>query len=496
MSFYKISPKNGLDEENLINGRQNNYAWSIEELGDYIYVGTGRNVPYNIIKIDPNVNTPDLITPEQLDNSPEIWRYKKNSLKGWQLVHKADIQSTISGYRYIVGHNPYNGMKCLYAASYGGNVEILKSTNGVNWFKVQEGAIQGTSSRAMVSHNGKIYVGAIDETSISDITLLYSSTDPEFFPFDLVIDSGKPGFDPDKNPKGQISNMVVFNNKLYVATSSLKGVALYRTEGCEPEMNKWVKIAENGFDCPLNTYSLSIGVFKEHVYLSMTKILPISWLLPIGCEIVRVDKKDRWEVIVGGSIFDDDECCCNSRCKHHYGPGFNNPFNVYAWQIEEYKGRLFVTTFDDAINMELILNTLLANKEELIGMIGDKFTNLLIDLYMLIVKELNRLKYPFGFNMYMSEDGVSFKPVCVNGFDNGKNYGGRLLFVDSCNSLYVGTANPYEGCEMWVTNEIPRCFARDFDFTSILCSKEYKMIMENKDEIMEKLKIVTNKMKK
>ncbi|MEG0129374.1 MAG: hypothetical protein RR695_09570, partial [Clostridium sp.] len=72
MSFYKISPKNGLDEENLINGRQNNYAWSIEELGDYIYVGTGRNVPYNIIKIDPNVNTPDLITPEQLDNSPEI----------------------------------------------------------------------------------------------------------------------------------------------------------------------------------------------------------------------------------------------------------------------------------------------------------------------------------------------------------------------------------------------------------------------------------------
>ncbi|MGI6631047.1 MAG: hypothetical protein ACOX4H_11180 [Bacillota bacterium] len=36
--------------------------------------------------------------------------------------------------------------------------------------------------------------------------------------------------------------------------------------------------------------------------------------------------------------------------------------NVYAWQIQEYKGRLFVSTFDDSSNMEVILTTLLANR--------------------------------------------------------------------------------------------------------------------------------------
>jgi len=39
--FVKITPVNGFDITNPDNARQNNYAWSMEEMGDYIYVGTG-----------------------------------------------------------------------------------------------------------------------------------------------------------------------------------------------------------------------------------------------------------------------------------------------------------------------------------------------------------------------------------------------------------------------------------------------------------------------
>ncbi len=33
-SFESLTPLNGLDFNNLINARQNNYAWSISDLGD------------------------------------------------------------------------------------------------------------------------------------------------------------------------------------------------------------------------------------------------------------------------------------------------------------------------------------------------------------------------------------------------------------------------------------------------------------------------------
>ena len=42
MGFIRISDVNGLCINNPLNARQNNYAWSISELGDYIYVGTKR----------------------------------------------------------------------------------------------------------------------------------------------------------------------------------------------------------------------------------------------------------------------------------------------------------------------------------------------------------------------------------------------------------------------------------------------------------------------
>ena len=35
--FKKLNPTDGFDFNNLDNARQNNYAWSIAELGDYIY---------------------------------------------------------------------------------------------------------------------------------------------------------------------------------------------------------------------------------------------------------------------------------------------------------------------------------------------------------------------------------------------------------------------------------------------------------------------------
>ena len=136
-SFKNTTPTNGFDSNNLNNSRQNNYTWSMDQLDQYIYVGTGRNIPYNIINgISPEIITPISITPPAANNSPEIWRYKKDDTLCWEKVYSVPKYLQISGLRFIVSHKPFNGNNNLYAASYGGKLKIFKSSNGVNRSRV------------------------------------------------------------------------------------------------------------------------------------------------------------------------------------------------------------------------------------------------------------------------------------------------------------------------------------------------------------------------
>ena len=112
--FKKITPVNGFDCINPDNARQNNYAWAMEELGEYVYVGTGRNVFLQLYKITPNSqNISSDLLPMQQENGAEIWRYKKNGSKEWECVFKAP--PNISGIRYLIRYtNPF-GQTALYA---------------------------------------------------------------------------------------------------------------------------------------------------------------------------------------------------------------------------------------------------------------------------------------------------------------------------------------------------------------------------------------------
>ena len=78
-SLKKLNSTDGFDFKNLDNARQNNYAWSIAELDEYIYVGTGRNIPITFLQsINSNIKLPTILKPDNQDNLAEIWRYKKD----------------------------------------------------------------------------------------------------------------------------------------------------------------------------------------------------------------------------------------------------------------------------------------------------------------------------------------------------------------------------------------------------------------------------------
>ena len=49
------------------------------------------------------------------------------------------------------------------------------------------------------------------------------------------------------------------------------------------------------------------------------------------------------------------------------------------------------------------------------------------------LKELKDTNYQFGFDIFMSTDGIRFIPICLNGLGNRDTDGGRILFVSSAN---------------------------------------------------------------
>jgi hypothetical protein len=233
-----------------------------------------------------------------------------------------------------------------------------------------------------------------------------------------------------------------------------------------------------------------MGVFKNHLYVSGTKPLPLAWLIPFGFDLIRIDKDDNWETIVGGNplILFDTIIDKDSDCLSNLGSGFNNPFNVYGWQIQEYKDKLLISTFDDSNNMEVILTTLLENRAALENLIGETATNILIAAYRAVVEILTAIRYPRGFDLYISEDGVNFSSVFLDGLGNPHNYGGRILFVDSKNDLYLGTANPFDGCEVWRTDNIPT------EALQPCGDNHYEGLLKIKEMLSENFKVINDNM--
>jgi len=179
---------------------QNNYAWSVAEFNGDLYVGTGRNVPYFVAQamkargvFPENWTLPFLTTPggspppplvlpnhtpptqEEViawsnDMRAEIWRYHEGT---WTQVHGASTfvnpQNGYTypegiGYRAMTTFTNAEGEEAIYAGvGFGfGPILIVTSSDGTTWEPVDTSSIPSRDIRAMISHNGKLYVGTGD----------------------------------------------------------------------------------------------------------------------------------------------------------------------------------------------------------------------------------------------------------------------------------------------------------------------------------------------
>lgn len=61
-------------------------------------------------------------------------------------------------------------------------------------------------------------------------------------------------------------------------------------------------------------------------------------------------------------------------------------------------------------------------------------------------------KATFGFDLYVTEDGVNFTKITDNGFGDPYNHGLRAFGITD-RGLYIGTANPFYGTQVWQLRE-------------------------------------------
>lgn len=491
--FNKITPINGLDINNPDNAMQNNYAWSMTELGDYLYVGTARNILYSIFanQVIGDIPPPKELTPNDPVNRGEIWRYKMDGSEEWQRVYTTPDDNNL-GFRFMITYTPPGGVPTIYAgalslpnipglsASTLPNFDVpdlfmVQSTDGENW-EILDTDILGFSTRYMTEHNGKLYMGALPLMGQAD-TQLFVTENPANGWEPISVNGN-----PNSNPRGNVDLLLSFNNHLYVGTGRKEGFELWRTCGIEPEQNNWVLVVDKGAGDARNEHPWAIEVFKNHIYIgtaieaAVLTLDPDRQLVsPKGFDVIRVDKQDNWELIVGGKPVVPTEPTTGTRgtALSRFSSGFGNFTNAYCWQIRAQGDHLYLGTFSwsvlipsfirllpDIFGDQLTGNPTVDKATILDGikMLAQQFPKLqyidfdkLLDALANLITKLG--SWTFGFDLWRSRDGVYWFPVSLNGLGNQHNYGVRMLYLAQNGKLYLGTANPFDGLEVWVKPE-------------------------------------------
>ncbi len=453
-----------------------------------------------------DIATPDP-NPANRDNKGRIFRYKTDGSKGWELVFTSPVYTTLPTGQQIPRHFGYRAMKTftnvsgstdLYVASSSFTSAIpteiikipsdfdptedtpevvlrLKDSGGQNSIR----AIEVLNGYLCVGFmNGEIYISnepqaqpAGNDTSTTGWTKVAEFAD--FTAASLVNGAAIPPSTTEDNTTYPNAQFVSFNDYLYTSfarfntSESPGGFWIFKGKPADPGDPtgdwEWSEVMRDGAGDPWNE-AAGIWVFEDYVYVGTMIQFPehlmrddgISLLYnnldKLRCEVFRFDATDTWEMIIGtpeeNSMFDTR--------LGNYDAGFWDPIlpfspfndvnaslNLYSWWMGVYNGKLFCSTFDVRVFLKYISGLL-----EFFEYSQDDIDT--IEEYIDLLDLVN--DNPAGGDLYVTEDGVNFDPVTLDGFDDEYNYGIRTL-MGTPDVLFAGTANPFYGFQVWEVTE-------------------------------------------
>ena len=265
------------------------------------------------------------------------------------------------------------------------------------------------------------------------------------------------GIDPERTRSGA-ANLMVFNDYLYIGEYNDEEIALERVLFSKTGKNADGQFG-GGLDCRFLNANLDQSV-----------------------NLYRMDKNENMELVVGNStkMFPNGSL---SGLKS----GFGRNENQYIWRMEVYDGKLYVGTHDASSLLECLgqfvngnllkrtpsewkdqwnyLKALMkalqtvdpngnGNPDALAQTIKFSynfvFKNITVRNIASAIKLLNYLRTAKrGFDLYVTEDGVNFETVTIDGFGDPYNHGLRV-FATTDQGLCLGTANPFYGTQIWI----------------------------------------------
>ena len=265
------------------------------------------------------------------------------------------------------------------------------------------------------------------------------------------------GIDPERTRSGA-ANLTVFNDYLYIGEYNDEEIALERILFAKTGKNADGQFG-GGLDCRFLNANLDQSV-----------------------SLYRMDKNENMELVMGNStkMFPNGSL---SGLKS----GFGRNENQYIWRMEVYDGKLYVGTHDASSLMECFgqfvngnllkrtpsewkdqwnyLKALMkalatvdpngtGNPDTLAQTIKFSynfvFKNITVRNMASAIKLLNYLRTAKrGFDLYVTEDGVNFETITIDGFGDPYNHGLRV-FATTDQGLCLGTANPFYGTQIWI----------------------------------------------
>jgi len=425
--FERIS-LNGFDpEDNAVD--INDYAWSMDYFKadgydtGHVYVGTGNDM---IGLIYQGISA--VLGYEELGDvsvrPPEIRRYRGDIFPyAWERVFdyrdvEAEPNFQTIGFRHMkVYRAQSDGVNYLYAATMGQEAKVWRTASGDpgTWELAWNSGAVG-SVRYMAEHNGILYLALANEVPTGEqIGKIWATDGATFWP---VVEDGF------GNPKNTgVASLASFAGWLVAGTlNPEEGYEIWRLEGPDPNADP-VRIVANGGPSPANESAITPCVFQGYLYMG-NMINPMKNITAgrKAADIIRIDANDNWETVVGpGSI-------------SGYDSGFGHWPNTYIWSMVIHKEWFYVGTYDQ---VSPFFNVLENMDKVIAALLGRARTANIIE----------RLE-DAGADLYKTQDGITWYPVTIDGFGDVGNYGFRVM-KSVGEYVYIGTANPFDGLEIW-----------------------------------------------
>lgn len=223
------------------------------------------------------------------------------------------------------------------------------------------------------------------------------------------------GIDPERTRSGA-ANLITFDGYLYIGEYNDEEIAVERM------------LFDNDF-----------------TFMNLNFEQPVNFY--------RMDENEDIELVVG----DKDEMFPEGGLSG-MGSGFGCNENQYIWKMVEYDGKLYVGTYDASsflLPLDEYMNDENAAQEWKDKV--DEYVEKLCSNYQGIPESAVTCgeyldKATFGFDLYVTEDGIHFTKTTDDGFGDPYNHGCRAFGITE-EGLFVGTANPFYGTQVWKLSE-------------------------------------------